>query len=81
MPEALLAGADEGESTWWWSATAAKTRTAEVARQVAPMPRCWSSRVASKVAALNAGDGVARYFPRFYVDADVELPIAAVRHG
>jgi glycosyltransferase involved in cell wall biosynthesis len=35
--------------------------------------------VASKVAALNAGDGRASHFPRFYVDADVELPLAAVR--
>ena len=54
-------------------------RTAEVARQVAPLATVVEIPVASKVAALNAGDAVARYFPRFYLDADIELPVAAVR--
>jgi glycosyltransferase involved in cell wall biosynthesis len=35
--------------------------------------------VASKPAALNAGDAVATRFPRFYVDADVVLRIDALR--
>jgi len=35
--------------------------------------------VASKVAALNAGDREAKYFPRFYVDADVVLGIEDLR--
>jgi hypothetical protein len=35
--------------------------------------------VASKVHALNLGDQAAGGFPRFYVDADVVLPLEAVR--
>jgi hypothetical protein len=34
---------------------------------------------ASKTAALNLGDGFVSGFPRFYVDADVTLPLVAVR--
>jgi glycosyltransferase involved in cell wall biosynthesis len=34
---------------------------------------------ASKTLALNLGDAAARHFPRFYVDADVELDVAALR--
>ena len=48
-------------------------QTAQVARQKAPLCTVIEIPVASKVAALNAGDQMAAYFPRFYVDADVEL--------
>jgi glycosyltransferase involved in cell wall biosynthesis len=52
-------------------------RTAEVARdhgaRVVEVPE------ASKIAALDAGDAVARGFPRLYVDADVVLTGRAVR--
>lgn len=34
---------------------------------------------ASKTAALNRGDEIARGYPRFYVDADMTLPAAALR--
>ena len=34
---------------------------------------------ASKTAALNLGDALVSGFPRFYVDADVALPLASVR--
>src|SRR5688500_10442289 len=35
--------------------------------------------VASKIHALNLGDAAAKLFPRFFVDADVVLPLDAVR--
>src|SRR5262249_21792528 len=37
------------------------------------------TEVASKTHALNLGDERARGYPRFYVDADVVLPLEAVR--
>jgi glycosyltransferase involved in cell wall biosynthesis len=76
---ALLDGADEGELDVVVVCNGCHDRTAEVARQVAPLAIVVEIPVASKVAALNAGDGVARYFPRFYLDADIELSVAAVR--
>ncbi len=53
-------------------------RTAEVARRSAPRATVLEIPVASKVAALNVGDEHATYFPRFYVDADVELTYPAM---
>ena len=47
-------------------------RTAEIARRF-PGVRVVEIAQASKRAALIAGDAVATSFPRFYVDADVEL--------
>jgi glycosyltransferase involved in cell wall biosynthesis len=53
--------------------------TAAAARAAAPAATVLEIPVASKSAALNAGDAIATRFPRFYVDADVELGIAALR--
>jgi len=53
--------------------------TAGIARSAAPDATVIEIPTASKVAALNAGDAEARAFPRFYVDADVELGIEALR--
>lgn len=47
--------------------------TAEVARSFSNYVTVIEIEVASKVAALNAGDAKASGFPRFYVDADVVL--------
>jgi glycosyltransferase involved in cell wall biosynthesis len=47
--------------------------TAAVARGVAPGIRVVEIAVASKIAALNAGDAAAAVFPRAYVDADVDI--------
>jgi Glycosyl transferase family 2 len=47
--------------------------TAEVAGAFGPGIRVVSVPDASKRAALDAGDCLARWFPRIYVDADVEL--------
>jgi glycosyltransferase involved in cell wall biosynthesis len=53
--------------------------TATVARAAAPDAMVVELTEASKSAALNAGDERATRFPRFYVDADVEVSIEAVR--
>jgi len=53
--------------------------TAEVAARYAPHVRVLESPVASKNAALNLGDEHARAFPRFFVDADIVLPLSEVR--
>ena len=47
--------------------------TVEVARSFGPPVRVVSTPVASKAAALAAGDEIAAGFPRIYIDADVEL--------
>ncbi|MGP8208338.1 MAG: glycosyltransferase [Acidimicrobiales bacterium] len=76
---ALFAGAEDGELDVVVVCNGCGDATAEVARQAAPQATVVEIPVASKVAALNAGDGVARYFPRFYVDADIEISVTAVR--
>ncbi len=53
--------------------------TAEVAAAFGPPVRVVSIPVASKRAALAAGDEAATDFPRMYVDADVELGAEDVR--
>ena len=53
--------------------------TAAVAGRSVPGVRVVDLEHASKSAALNAGDAIATRFPRFYVDADVEVAIEAIR--
>jgi len=53
--------------------------TAEVARTYGRDVRVLETPRASKTGALNLGDAVVSGFPRFYVDADVTLPLASVR--
>lgn len=53
--------------------------TGKVAASFGSPVRVLSIDVASKAAALRAGDAAARSFPRLYVDADVELRAADVR--
>ena len=54
-------------------------RTAAVARGFGAPVRVIESDVASKAHALRLGDAAARFFPRFYVDADVQLDLESVR--
>jgi glycosyltransferase involved in cell wall biosynthesis len=56
-----------------------RDRTAEVARGFGPQVRVIETGVASKTHALNLGDAAARAYPRFVVDADVLVPVAAIR--
>ena len=53
-------------------------RTADVAAAFGPPVRVLEMPVSSKPQALNRGDTVAKGFPRFYVDADVELSARAL---
>lgn len=54
-------------------------RTAEIARAFGPPVRVVEIGTASKPAALNSGDDHSTIFPRFYVDADVEVSLADLR--
>jgi colanic acid/amylovoran biosynthesis glycosyltransferase len=74
----LTKGAPEGELEVLVVCNGCDDRTAEVARRSAPGATVLEISVASKVAALNVGDEHARHFPRFYVDADVELAYPAL---
>lgn len=56
-----------------------KDDTAEIARRFAPIVRVIDSPIPSKPAALNLGDETARGFPRFFLDADIVLPLEDVR--
>ena len=54
-------------------------RTADVAREYGNDVRVIETPKASKTAALNLGEALVSGFPRFYVDADVILPLASIR--
>ncbi len=53
--------------------------TAEIARGFGSPVEIVETPLASKAAALRLGDEAAIGFPRFYVDADVELPLDSLR--
>jgi glycosyltransferase involved in cell wall biosynthesis len=77
--EAMLNGVAEGELEVVIVCNGCTDRTAEVARGYAEQGvRVVETPVASKTGALNLGDTVAVGFPRFYVDADVTLPLASI---
>jgi glycosyltransferase involved in cell wall biosynthesis len=75
----LLAGAHPGELEIVVVCNGCSDHTAAVARAHAPMATVRELAAASKPAALNAGDQLATRFPRFYLDADVELPVSVLR--
>ncbi len=75
----ILDGADPLELEVIVACNGCTDRTAEVARQFGEPVRVITVRKASKTAALNVADCLARGFPRFYVDADVVLTIDAIR--
>ena len=54
-------------------------RTAAVARGFGAPVTVLESEAASKIQALRLGDEAAHGFPRFYVDADVVLPLDSIR--
>jgi glycosyltransferase involved in cell wall biosynthesis len=77
--DALTRGAEPGELEIVVVCNGCRDRTAEVARATSPEATVVELAVASKSAALNAGDGHATHFPRVYLDADIELPVEALR--
>ena len=52
--------------------------SASVARASAPSAIVLESSIASKAHALNLGDSHARFFPRFYLDADIRISPGAL---
>ena len=76
--DALLRPPDRGSSRSWSCATAAPIGRQTSRGSTATRPRD-RNPIASKTAALNLGDAAVSGFPRFYVDADVTLPLASVR--
>lgn len=77
--EALLRDARPGELEVIVAANGCTDDTAAIAVNFGPPVRLINVPAASKTAAINAADAEAFGFPRFYVDADVELETAAVR--
>lgn len=76
---AVLGDAEPGELEVVVVCNGCTDRTAEAAASFAPRVHVRSIPEASKIAALNEGDGAATCFPRVYLDADVRLPTAGVR--
>lgn len=76
---AMMTGAEPGELEIIVVCNGCSDRTAAAARAASLDATIVELPFASKTAALNAGDVAATRFPRFYVDADVELSIGAIR--
>ena len=77
--DALTLDAEPGELEVVVVCNGCHDRTAAVAREALPTANVVELDVASKSAALNAGDEQATRFPRVYLDADIELPISVLR--
>jgi hypothetical protein len=75
----LVPAASPGELNVIVVANGCTDDTVQVAASFGPGVRVLSIPVASKHAALVAGDGAATDFPRIYVDADVELGTEDIR--
>lgn len=76
---AIVTGAAPGELEVIVACNGCTDRTAEIAVGFGPPVRVLDVPVASKIAALNAGDAAATSFPRLYVDADVVLDLDSIR--
>lgn len=77
---AMLAGASAGELEIIVVCNGCTDRTAELARRFEPQGvLVVETPIGSKPHALNLGDQHATRFPRFYVDADIQLSVDAIR--
>ena len=80
--DAVLADAKPGEFEIVVVCNGCKDDTAERARRYGDRVTVVETPVGSKIGALNLGDDHATRFPRFYVDADIQLTAHAMtRHG
>lgn len=75
----LLEDARPGELEVVVACNGCSDATAKVAREFGPAVRVVETERAGKPIALNLGDEAASGFPRFYVDADIEVSTAALR--
>lgn len=75
----MLADAKPGELEIVVVCNGCKDDTADRARKFADRVKVVETPVGSKIGALNLGDDHVSSFPRFYVDADVQLTAAAIR--
>lgn len=75
----LLADAKPGEFEIIVVCNGCKDQTAERARKFADRVQVIETEVPSKTNALNLGDAAATRFPRFYIDADVQIDAAGIR--
>jgi hypothetical protein len=76
--EGVTAEAEPGEFEIVVVTNGCSDRTADVAAAF-PGVTVVDSPLASKPAALTLGDATATYFPRMYLDADIEVDTAAIR--
>src|SRR5690349_18988924 len=77
--QTMLRGADRGELEIIVVANGCTDNTAEAARGVSEDVKVIETQTPGKSNAINVGDAAATGFPRWYVDADVQLEIAAIR--
>lgn len=77
--QAMLADAKPGELEICVVCNGCKDDTAERARKFADRVKVVETSVGSKIGALNLGDDNVSGFPRFYIDADVQLSAQAIR--
>lgn len=75
----ILRGANDGELEIVVVANGCSDDTAAKAQAVSPEVKVISTDTPGKSNAINLGDAAATGFPRFYVDADVILPIESIR--
>lgn len=77
--QAMLADAKPGELEIVVVCNGCKDDTAARARKFEPRVKVVETPVGSKIGALNLGDEHVSGFPRFYIDADVQLSAQAIR--
>jgi colanic acid/amylovoran biosynthesis glycosyltransferase len=77
--DAITVGANEGELEIIVVCNGCSDDTASLVRRGWPDVTVVETVVASKTAALNLGDNEATSFPRFYIDADIEIGIDSLR--
>ena len=75
----MLDGARADEIEIVVACNGCQDNTVDVARCFGSPVKVVETKVASKIEAINLGDAAASYFPRIYADADVILPINAIR--